>query len=195
MNRDYTFWSILILISFMVTGVRLIEMSDKLDRIIDKIDTPVVEQTETPPPISKETEALVSAIKSRYKQTDVEELLEIVEAAIRYEATDSAFPTRYDILAVVAIESGFNCKAVNKDDHGCMQINKKYWPHLPREAFHTIDGNIKYGAHILETHYVKYEKGKTHALKVYNSGATAVEKGREKPKYVEKFQKEYLAMF
>ena len=77
------------------------------------------------------------------------------------------------LLAVMAVESGFNPAARNNNDLGLMQVNLGYHPQEARELkspdeLHKIDTNVKIGARILRA-YVDEEAGMVYpALRRYN---------------------------
>ncbi len=134
-------------------------------------------------------EILAERVGKVFNKIPSEEIRLIVNSAIKHESKEGEFPSRYDILAVIAVESGFNCKAKNGKDSGCMQINRGHWPSFPEEAFRDIDENIRYGAYLLESYFQKNNGDINVALKIYNSGETAVRNNREKPGYSEKFDR------
>jgi soluble lytic murein transglycosylase-like protein len=134
-------------------------------------------------------EILAERVGKVFNKIPSEEIRLIVNSAIKHESKEGEFPSRYDILAVIAVESGFNCKAKNGKDSGCMQINRGHWPSFPEEAFWDIDENIRYGAYLLENYFQKNNGDTNVALKIYNSGETAVRNNREKPGYSEKFNR------
>ena len=126
--------------------------------------------------IVKNEHVLSARIKDLYPNVSNSDLLKITKAAIDNEASNGDFPTRYDILAVIAVESGFNCKAVSGQDSGCMQINKRFWPEFPPEAFTDVYHNITYGTNILKLAF-QHNNDVSFALSVYNSGLSATKKG------------------
>jgi Transglycosylase SLT domain len=77
------------------------------------------------------------------------------------------------LLAVMAVESGFNRAARNNNDVGLMQVNLGYHPQEVRELkspdeLHKIDTNVKIGARILRG-YLDEEAGRVYpALRRYN---------------------------
>lgn len=133
-------------------------------------------------------EAIMKRIGAQYPSISDKELKSIVSAALKYASTEYEFPSVEDILAVIAVESSFNCAAKNREDHGCMQINKRYWGEaFPADAFSEIDSNIRHGVILLNRHYFKNRYDRDAALIAYNKGQSAVNKGQTAPEYLRKF--------
>lgn len=133
-------------------------------------------------------EAIAKRISAHYPFVSDQELKKIVSATLKYASTEYEFPSVEDILSVIAIESSFNCAAKNREDHGCMQINKRYWGEaFPADAFSEIDSNIRHGVILLNRHYFKNGYDRDAALIAYNKGQSAVNKGQTAPEYLRKF--------
>ena len=142
---------------------------------------------------SKDVEKLSLIIRKRYSVVDKATADTIARSAIKYESR-KGFPSRYDIISVIAVETAFNCSAVSSVGAvGCMQVNPKAWPDINRYDLNNIDKSIKHGVDIL-THYHEKNNGSTkHALLSYNAGYTAMIQGRAPIKYVNKFNVELTA--
>lgn len=169
-------WGVLAVILLFVMGVLFTKDSESLP-----VATTVVFK-------HSQEEAITKRIGAQYPSIPDKELKIIVSAALRYASTEYEFPSVEDILAVIAVESSFNCAARNREDHGCMQINKRYWGGVfPTDAFSEIDSNIRYGVILLNSHYFKNGYDRDAALTAYNRGQSAVNKGQTAPEYLRKF--------
>ncbi len=115
----------------------------------------------------------------------------IVKTAIKYE--NHIFPTRYDILAIIAIESSFNpmAKSKLKTDPavGLMQVRPKVWNVNRVDLESSIDKQIEVGAEILQQYY-DLTGDKVGAIMAYNVGITSYKSGKKNRHYLKKYQQE-----
>jgi soluble lytic murein transglycosylase-like protein len=139
-------------------------------------------------------EGWASTIASTYR-INAELSQKIVNLAIKYE--DEVFPTAADILAVIAVESSFNPRAVSRleDDpaRGLMQVRPGVWKIDPKEL-NSVENQIRIGVRILKKYYDRTgsEEG---AIQAYNIGITNFRKGQENPAYLAKVMREKENLF
>lgn len=131
----------------------------------------------------------VAAITTRYK-VDEQLALQIVKLAKKHQRDD--FPKASDIIAIIGVESSFrpNVKSQLKKDPavGLMQVRPGVWK-IPHVELSTIEGQIKHGARILAEYYDSIGR-KDGAVMAYNIGITAYRKGRQNPRYLNKYKRE-----
>lgn len=130
-------------------------------------------------PFSKVEEQFILKVSDKYKVRpfDVSEIY--LEA--REQGNQDTFPTKLDLLAIVAIESSFNKHAKSaKGAHGPMQI--RYKP-----SGSDIHQNISDGKELLDDYYARVKSPRA-ALQAYNLGITNFKKGKRNLRYVAKFQ-------
>lgn len=81
------------------------------------------------------------------------------------------FPSRDEILAVIAVESGFQPKVSYRGSHGLMQIEmKSHKDKLHGRSIFDPNANVEIGAFVLNQCYELLGKNKRGALLAYNSG-------------------------
>jgi hypothetical protein len=121
-------------------------------------------------------------ISEKYKVT-----LKDAHAAVYYASkyTDESFPTKKDVLAIIAVESGFRSKAKSKTGVGYMQI-------FYRKTKSDAD-NVVAGVDLLREYY-KILKTERAAILAYNSGIGKYKKKRYTVVYYKKFLKERMAI-
>lgn len=147
-------------------------------------------------PLPEFNAQLVSNITSRYKNVSPELATKIVIYTAMY--AKPTFPKQEDLLAVIAVESAFNpaAKSNLKTDPaiGLTQIRPGAWRHkIKKSELSDIEGQIKYGAYILEHNYNRVNS-KALALHAYNLGLTAALRGVRSKTYVVKYQREFKAL-
>lgn len=141
--------------------------------------------------------ALTYLIKKRFTSKSEYFISDVVKYADKYARPD--FPTKVDILSVIAIESSFNPEAKSnlKTDPaiGLTQIRPGQWSHkLKKQELKSIENQVKYAAEILEINYQSLNRNANLALNAYNIGLTATRRGDRNDNYVTKFhyEKTYL---
>lgn len=132
---------------------------------------------------------LARAIAKKYRVS--EDLVNnIVYLAHKYE--DETFPRAIDILAVIAVESSFNPKAVSRlkrdPARGLMQVRPGVWG-LNISDLNNIEQQIRIGARILNKYYDR-TKDADSALQAYNVGITNFRRGKTNPRYSSKVARE-----
>lgn len=128
---------------------------------------------------------LVDQVAARF-DIPVERSKEIVTLAKAYE--DKTFPTRDDLLAVIAVESSFNPLAENAGAYGLMQI--QYGHHrdkAPSKAsLYDPWQNIGVGAAILKQYY-QILRSREGAIIAYQAGIGSYLAGDFNMDYLDKF--------
>jgi membrane-bound lytic murein transglycosylase MltF len=110
----------------------------------------------------------------------------IVDSAGRNAYSD--FPSRNDILAIIAVESNFNPKAYHKGSVGLMQIEKRSHRKLISGKYlYDIDANIKAGSVILHQYFITLGNDKKAAILAYNAGIGNYLRRRFKIEYYKKY--------
>lgn len=156
----------------------------------DKVSPEIIQAIQKP--AKKTPDELKQTILSKFSVAD-DKVDEIVNAAIKH--SHPVFPQAHHLLALAGIESSFNEKAVSQLKHdpavGLLQTRPKVWNIHPKELS-TIDGQIKHGAHILQTYHTKtgdIDK----AIQAYNVGITNFNRGKMQDaarRYLTKFKSE-----
>jgi len=101
------------------------------------------------------------------------------------------FPTRNDILAVIAVESGFHPKVSYRGSHGLMQIEmKSHRDKLYGRSIFDPSTNTEIGAFVLNQLYEMLGKNKRGAFLAYNSGIGNYLKGHYREDYYRKVMKQ-----
>jgi hypothetical protein len=111
----------------------------------------------------------------------------IVKAADRNAYSD--FPSRNDILAIIAVESSLNPSASNRGNEGLMQIRKK--SHLSKllgRNLYNIEVNIEIGSAVLREYFLQL-KSKKAAVLAYNVGIGNYIRKRIRMEYYLKYSK------
>lgn len=135
--------------------------------------------------INHDDERLVENLSHAYK-VPKKEIADIVKVADKYG--DSDFPSRNQLLAIIAIESGFHRKASHKKSVGLMQINIEYHSHKFERDHYDIDDNIRVGVEILKE--LKKELKTTRAVIIsYNMGSQRFKRGHFTNSYFVKYKK------
>jgi hypothetical protein len=121
---------------------------------------------------------LISHISNKYN-VEPDKVQEIVKTATI--KSDTSFPTKLDILAIIAIESRFNqyAKAKTSSAKGLMQI-------LYKPTSYDIETNIDDGARLLKDY--SYMLPKDAAIQAYNVGIGAYLSGVRNKDYLNKFK-------
>jgi hypothetical protein len=129
-------------------------------------------------PKSNNKTKLVSLITSHYKVSERD-----ANTAVYYATkhTDESFPSKLDVLAIIAVESGFRSKAKSPTGVGYMQVFYR--------KTHSDSDNILAGVYLLKEYY-GILKDKRATLLAYNAGISKYRKKRYTAAYYKKFLKE-----
>lgn len=171
-------------------------MSHELERRLPPLPLPYEEPEEEEieplePKVDEEVQLrfLASAIARKYR-INPELSYKIVELAHKHE--DEVFPKAIDILAVIAVESSFNPRAVSRlrrdPARGLMQVRPGIWGIEP-SVLNNIENQIKAGVRILQK-YHRRAGDVEGALHAYNIGITNYRRGKRNPAYVAKVERE-----
>lgn len=128
--------------------------------------------------VPKADTRLQDIIAKTYKTTREDAAKAITLAAIK---TDGSFPSKLDVLAIIAIESNFRAKAKNGKAKGFMQI-------LYKNTI-TESDNVQAGVDLLKFH-MKHLKTEKASVIAYNIGIGSYKSGKRNEKYYRKFLKE-----
>lgn len=135
---------------------------------------------------------LVHALAERFHKPET--LIQRVVAA----ATNSArgvFPTRDDILAIIAVESGFNPQAHYKGSFGLMQVQMaSHGKAMKGRNPHNVEDNVKVGTDILYEYYLALGCDKRAAILAYNAGIGSYLMRRYRPQYYMKYRQQLTAI-
>lgn len=135
---------------------------------------------------SKSVSAMIAVLTAKFK-VKPQIASEVVNLADKHAYSD--FPKREDILAIIAVESGFNYNARYKGCIGLMQVEaKSHKKHLAGKSLINPDTNISLGAYILNQYYNLLGKNKRAATLAFNAGIGNYQKGRFKQVYYEKYR-------
>ncbi len=130
---------------------------------------------------------LVKYVSKRFKLSETA-AQDIINTADKY-ASDS-FPKRNDILAIIAVESGYNTRAQHRGCFGLMQIQKvSHSKSLRGRSLYNPAVNIEIGTGVLTAYYDLLKGNKRGAILSFNAGIGNFLKGR----YVTKYHQKYLA--
>lgn len=173
-------------------------MSHELERRLPPLPIPYdepeeekIKPIELEPEVDEEVQLrfLASAIARKYR-INPELSFKIVDLAHKYE--DEVFPKAIDILAVIAVESSFNPRAVSKlrrdPARGLMQVRPGIWGIEP-SALNNIENQIKAGVRVLQKYHRRAGDAEG-ALHAYNIGITNYRRGKRNPAYVAKVERE-----
>lgn len=151
--------------------------SVSMDSLIEKLTKEDVKES-----------SLVKRISSQYKK-DERYVDRIVTLADKYAYKD--FPTKLDILAVMAVESAFNNTVCYHGSCGLMQIELKSHRKkgITRSNYKQLETNIRIGSEILREYFLLSKKNKKGTFLAYNAGIGNYQKGRYKTSYYSKIVK------
>lgn len=135
---------------------------------------------------------LAIALASKFNKP-VAVIKDIIVLATTYAYSD--FPKREDILAIIAVESGFNAKAYYKGSYGLMQL--EYSSHrkdFKGTSVYNIERNIAAGAGVLHQYYSLLNNNSRSSVLAYNAGIGRFKHGKYKATYYHKYddQKTYI---
>jgi hypothetical protein len=137
---------------------------------------------------SRSDARLVHALAERFHKPET--LIQRVVAA----ATNSAhegFPSRDDILAIIAVESGFNPQARYKGSHGLMQVQmSSHRKDLQGRSISGVEYNVALGSDILYGYYMALGCDKRGAVLAYNAGIGSYLMHHYKPKYYVRYRQQ-----
>ena len=156
-----------------------------------QLQPPAPVPTETPPEVlaakPDQDESLITELSNHFRQPR-EIVSRIVAAANRMARAD--FPSRNDILAIIAVESSFNPRASHSGSKGLMQIQlSSHRDKLRGKNPYDVDDNVTIGAAILEEYYTQLDKNRRAAVLAYNAGIGSYLRKRYVERYHAMFQK------
>lgn len=123
------------------------------------------------------------AISAKYR-CKPEVAAKVVQQASTHAYMD--FPTRDDILAIIALESRFNPFAKQGGSFGLMQVLTRTHRGLIRDK-DSISDQVRVGTHILRQYYLDTGKSRRAAVMSYNVGPGAYKKGVRATKYYDSY--------
>jgi hypothetical protein len=142
-------------------------------------------------PVNRSDARLVHALAERFHKPET--LIQRVVAAATKSAHEG-FPTRDDLLAIIAVESGFNPQAHYKGSHGLMQVQvSSHRKDLNGRRLGDVADNVALGSEILYGYYMTLGCNKRGAILAYNAGIGNYLMHRYKPTYYAKYRQQ-LAM-
>lgn len=111
----------------------------------------------------RKMQALETHISEAYKldKTYVQQLV----ATVQKYSERTGFPTMFDVLAVIAVESSFNKKASSRTGKGLMQVNPLV--HKVQGSLFDPETNIQKGVELLSKYY---DGNSERTLVKYNAG-------------------------
>lgn len=131
---------------------------------------------------------LVHALAERFKKPEAL-IQRVVKAA--NAAAYKGYPSRNDILAVIAVESGFDPKAVKSGSLGLMQVlSSAHRKALRGINPYNIEHNVSVGASILRDYYESLRHNKRSSILAYNVGIGSFLKKQYKIEYYRKYLRE-----
>jgi len=132
---------------------------------------------------SKNDILLANIIRERFNSSDYDQDL-LIAQSINKDTKGLIWPTPLAVASIIEIESQYNSQAVSDcGARGLMQISPIWSNQVPPSAYTSIKWNIKYGIHILNSYYNRYDGNKMAAILSYNSGNNAYNKGQAWPTY------------
>lgn len=139
-----------------------------------------------------ENDSLVAYVATKYK------IPYNISKQIVFSATINAFsdfPSRDDILAIIAVESSFHPEVSYRGSHGLMQVeSKSHRGRLRGRNVHNIDVNIEIGSLALRDCYTLTSNSIKNATLCYNSGFYNFLKGRYRLEYYRKYKAKLLSI-
>lgn len=123
------------------------------------------------------------AISEKYKCST-----EVAQKVV-YHASEHAyqdFPTRDDILAIIAMESRFNPFAKQGGSFGLMQVLLKTHKGLITNK-NSVEDQVRVGSIILRQYYIDAGRSRKAAVMSYNVGPGAYKKGVRPTKYYKSY--------
>jgi hypothetical protein len=181
--------SSLVVIQERSLGVKEIVVEVKASPI-PPVVTPALEvQTkdlvlETPATNSK----LVEYISERFKVSE-KIAADIVKFATQHAHEN--FPKRNDILAIIAVESHYNARALHRGCYGLMQIERKsHMKKLDGRSLFNPNVNIEIGSDVLFQYFELLKGNKKAAILSFNSGIGNFLKKRYRMEYYRKYSVE-----
>jgi hypothetical protein len=154
----------------------------------EAVDTPITARTNACAKLSDRDERLVQAMAKRYKKPErlIRQIVTIVNQTV-----NEGFPSRDQVLALIAVESRFDPDAVYRGSYGLMQIQA----HSNRRRLNGRNlkdalTNIHIGIEIL-TEYYSTLGNKKKTIEAYNMGILPVMKGKHNSSYYALYEKEF----
>lgn len=134
-------------------------------------------------------EAIVSDVSKRW-DVDRDFAKAVVSTATAVSRRD--FPRPEDVLAVVAIESGFNPRAENAGGYGLMQVQFNHHRDKVDSKTDLMDPlqNMKVGARILREYFEGVNYDPDSAVLAYQAGIGGLLNGGARADYLAKFKRE-----
>lgn len=134
-------------------------------------------------------EAISEQVSERWA-VDRDFAKEVVNTAAALSRRD--FPKVEDVLAIVAVESGFNPKAENSGAYGLMQIQYNHHKQRIPSKGDLLDPhhNLKVGTQILREYFEGVSRNTDKAVLAYQAGIGGLLNGEGKMDYLQKFKRE-----
>lgn len=149
------------------------------------IMSPSIEIPEVVLESSAKEEKLVSYISTKFKVSS-KTAQDVVALANKY--AQDTFPKRYDILAIIAVESQFNIYALSQGCYGLMQIQRKsHLKPLKGRSLHNPEVNVELGSQILNQYFLLLNSSKKAAILSFNVGIGNYKNKRFRSVYYEKY--------
>ncbi len=172
----------------MAAGALGVALASNPHSLSSKLPPPAPVVYPQKPKVNPQYEKTAEFISRTYN-VDPKFALKVVELAHKY--AKPTFPTAKDILAIAAIESSFDPKAVSGLRYdpavGLLQIRPRVWGLNREKLENNITEQIKTGAEILHLYYKKLHN-KEAAVAAYNIGLTDFLNGRTAEGYIGKFK-------
>lgn len=179
----------LIVLTFLVAGCSTVTLKPTPKSVSPPAQSVTKSDFSSSQPQSvPEENLLVTHISLRYKK-DAEYISSIVSSAEKYAYTD--FPTKSDILAIIAVESGFNNVVCHRGSCGLMQIELKSHRKsgITRYNYKQVDTSIRIGSKILREYFLLSHGSKRGAFLAYNAGIGNYLRGHYRLSYYRKIVK------
>lgn len=151
---------------------------------------PLVRATQIPPLLVREDISVALNLSHIYRRP-LEEVQKIVRLAEKH--ADPVFPTKEQILAVIAVESSFKPGARNKGSFGLMQIQERsHRARIQGRSLTNPEVNVEVGVSILKEYYLAVGRNPRAALLAYNAGVGGYRAGRYNNEYYRKVNREVV---
>lgn len=159
--------------------------SDPIGDLITVLDTAEVSKGNFASETSPTDQELVDFISMKFLVSP-EFSRQVVDLATKYSHDD--FPSRNDILAIIAVESAFNKKVCSKSSCGLMQLERRsFKKKLAGRSIFDPEINMQLGSEYLNYLYEFFNHDKKAAVLAYNCGEGSYLKRRYKLDYFKKY--------
>lgn len=196
MTSEMTHGNLFVISHFTTTKIS----SFKSKKVVDVYNVPLAKKnaihvkyeraraiTTTTHVYSVRTKLLADLISQRYTHSNYKEDL-LIASCINKDTKGLVWPDPLAVAAIIEIESQYQQTAISSvGAKGLMQISPVWGNRIPRSAYNTIKGNIKYGIYILRYYYKMYDGNRMAAILSYNSGNGAYNSGHAWPVYWYRF--------